>query len=116
MGITCTPLIDIGTIVQPLLMKSVIAGGELNIEPLIDVMVQEKIQESLLASVELPSEFADLADVICLSLEMNKVRTVLAVLRGEAPPAGAGIEKTLELIVNLQMLSAISKAFETTTA
>lgn len=110
MGLTCTPIIDINSLIQPLLLKNIFTGGEFNLDPLIDAMVQDKIEESLLANVNLPSEFADLGDVICLSLEMNKVKTVLAALKGEQVSPEEGLDKVIQLIVNLQMLSALSSS------
>jgi len=112
-GLTCTPIIDVSSLIQPLMLRSVFKGEEFSLDAIIDVILQDKISESLLGSVELPSEFADLGDVICLQIEMTKVKNLLAAMRGEAVEAGAGLDKIIELIVNLQMLSSISSAFGT---
>jgi hypothetical protein len=110
-AIQCQPIIDIGQLLQPLLLRSVFKGEELQLDAVIDVYVQDAITKSLLQNIDLPQEFADLGDVICLSLEMNKVKYLLAVLRGQQPPEGSGVDKVLEMVVSLQMLSALSQAF-----
>ena len=110
-GITCTPIIETSTLIQPLLMRAVLRGEEFDITPIIDILVQDKIVSSLLGQLTLPEEFKDLGDVICLMLEMNKVRSIMAVLRGEQPPEGVGVERVLELVINLQLLSQLSQAF-----
>ena len=111
MAIECKPIIDITSIIQPLMLRSVFTGEEFKFDTLIDVLIQDKIEKALLQSVELPEEFAELKDVICLSLDMNKIKTIMKVLRGEEVQPGEGLEKTIELIVNLQMLSALTSAF-----
>ncbi len=108
--VQCTPIIDISAIIQPLMLRAVFKEGEMNLDVLIDVIVQDKIEQSLLANVTLPAEFKDLENVICLMLDMNKVKSVMAALRGEQPPEGTGIDKVLELIVNLQMLGALTQS------
>lgn len=112
-GIVCTPLIDVNTLLQPLLMKSVFQEeGEIPLDQVFNIIINDKITQSLLGGVTLPAEFADLGNVICLQLETQKVRAVSAMLRGETPPE-FDISKTFELVINLQMISSLSQAFTT---
>ncbi len=115
MGITCEPLIDIGSILQPLMMAAVLKGENIPIDAIVDVYIQDAIQNALLQNVTLPQEFAELGNVICLELEMNKIRTLLAVLRGEQPPENT-IDKVIDMVLNLQLLSAIGSALSPSTS
>ena len=108
--ITCTDTINLTQLLEPLMLKSVFKEGEFDIGPIIDIIVQEKIEQNLLSSIEIPDEFADLGSIVCLMVTVNKLKAVTAVLRGETPPEGTGMDKVLELIVNLQMLSSIGSA------
>jgi len=111
MGITCTPTVDVSQIIQPLMLSSVFKEGtEFDISNIIDVYLQDQIVKHLLETIELPEEFADLGQVICLQLDMNKIKTLMAVLKGEAPPEGVGIDKILELVMNIQLLSSLGSA------
>ena len=40
MSLNCTSTIDVTSIIQPLLLKSVFKEGEMNIDALIDVLIQ----------------------------------------------------------------------------
>ena len=106
--------IDVTALMKPLLLKAVFSQegeGGLNLDAFINVMIQEKMESALLQSIELPQEFADLQDVICLMLQMDKLKTLTAALKGEEVPAGAGLDKVIGLVVQLQMLKALEGAF-----
>jgi len=102
--------IDINQLIQPLMLKSVLKGEEVPIDTIVDLMISEKIEEQLLASVTIPSEFAD---IVNLMLEMDKLKRLMAILRGETPPEPA-IDKVIELIINLQLVESLGTI--TTTA
>jgi len=103
--------LDIGALMKPLMLKAAFTGqGELNLDPLIELMVQEKIEQSLLASIDIPEEFADLVDVICLKLQMNKLKGLTAALKGEQVEVG-GLDDVINIVVQLQMLKALEGAF-----
>lgn len=110
-GIVCTPLIDVGTLIQPILLRSVFReGAEVPIDQIVDITLQDKITASLLQGVSLPPEFQQLGDVICLQLEMNKIRAVTAMLRGEEVPE-FDIGRVFEMVLNLQIINSIATAF-----
>ena len=112
MAITCdTSGFDLSGLMKPLMMKAVLTEGEMNIDVFINVMVQEKMEQSLLSSITLPEDFSDLQDVICMMLQMDKLKGITAAMKGEAPPEGAGLDKIINLVVQLQMLSALEGAF-----
>ena len=96
--------IDIMSLIQPLLIKAVFKGEEIPVDALIDILVSEKIEETLLASITIPSEWIDIVNMM---LEMDKVKRFLAVLRGETPPEPV-IDKIIELIVNLKLVESLS--------
>lgn len=111
MGLVCQDIIDIDALIKPLMLKAVMTGeGEIPIDALINLQVEKKITDQLLQSIELPEDFQDLGDVICLMISMNRVKAVMAYMKGETPET-TGIDKVLELVINLQMLSALSSAF-----
>jgi len=114
MGITCEPILNVQEIMQPLMMSAVLKGEEVPLDAFIDVYLQDAIVNSLLQNIELPPDFQDLGSVICLQLEMNKVKTLMDILKGKQPEE-TGIDKVIELVVNLQILSAIANAFGGTT-
>ncbi len=104
--------IDISQLMQPLIIKSIFSGEEIPIDALVDAMLTQKIYESIKGSLTLPPEFKDLESVLDLMIQMDSIKRVLAVLRGETPPPPA-IDKVIELVVNLQMINALSQAFGT---
>ena len=102
--------IDLGQILPVLVMKSMFKEGEeTNFDVLIEAMVNDKIVNSLLANIELPDEFKEMGDVICLMIQMDNLKTVLAALRGERVESKA-LDKALEMVINLQLLSVLSNA------
>lgn len=104
------PVIDVKSLIQPLLIKAVLRGEEIPIDVIIDAEITQKIYDSLMKSIQLPPEYADLKNVIDLMMQMDSVKRVLAVVRGQAPPEPA-IDKVIELVVNLQLLSTLAGAF-----
>lgn len=113
MGINCSETgLDITALMKPLMLKAVFSSeGTVNLDAFINIMIQEKMEQALLGSIQLPQEFADLGDVICLMLQMDKFKALSAAMKGEAPPEGAGLDKVIGLIVQLQMLQALEGAF-----
>ena len=106
--------IDVQSLLPVMMMKGILAGEEFNLDPVIDVMINKQIAESLLANVTLPSDFAELGDVICLQVQMGQLKAVQAALRGET--AEFNMDKIIDMVVNLQLLSAIESAFGGATA
>lgn len=106
--VECTPVIDVRQILGPILVANVIKGGEIDITPLIDAMVGEQITQALLSSITLPSEVADMGDIICLMINLEQIKGLQALLRGETYEFG--IDKVVELIVTLNMMSALTSA------
>ena len=107
--VECTPLIDIGQLLGPVMMSSTLKGGELDITPLVDVMIGQKVTESLLSSVTLPSDFADLGDVICLQIQLQQVKALEAIMKGETYEFD--LSKVIDMIVTFNLMSAITNAF-----
>jgi len=96
--------IDITSLIQPLMLRAVITGQEVNMDAIMDLLISEKIQESILTAIEVPSEWADLVN---LMLETDKVRRFMAILRGETPPEPA-IDRVIELVVNLKLIESLT--------
>ena len=105
----CTPIIDIKELLGPVMMLNAFKGEEFDITPLLDVMIGQKITENLLSSITLPSDFADLGDVICLQIQMQHVKALEAILKGERYEFD--ISKVIETLVTFNMLSALTSAF-----
>ena len=101
--------IDITQLMQPLLIRSVLKGEEIPIDAIVDIQLTQTIYQKLMESVTLPSEYADLQSVIDLMVQMDGVKRFMAILRGESPPEPA-IDKVIELVVNLQLISSLSQS------
>lgn len=106
--VTCSPIIDITQLLGPVMLSKTLKGEEFDISPLIDVIVGQKITESLLASVSLPSEFADLGDIFCLQIQLEQVKAVTSMLKGETYEFD--ISKVIDTLVSLNMISAITSS------
>jgi hypothetical protein len=110
-GITCPEFIKIEELLGPLLLSSMFKEeGKISIDVIMDAYIQDAITKKLISSINLPQDFKDLGNVICMTLELGKVKTLQAALRGEQPQEAAGIEKALDMIVNLQVLAAVLQA------
>ena len=107
MAITCTPVIDIKQILGPIMMAQVVKGEEPDISGVLDIMVSQELVQNLLSNIELPSDFADLADVICLQLQMEQVKGVTQALKGGQYEFD--VSKVIDLIVNLQLMSSLTQ-------
>lgn len=105
--------IDINALIQPLLIRAVLKGGEIPIDVIVDIQMTQTIYQSLMSGLTLPSEFADLQSVIDLMIQMDSIKRLLAVMRGETPPEPA-IDKIIELVVNLQLISSLSQSLGAT--
>ena len=109
MDMSTTLGIDINALIQPLMIRAVLKGEEIPIDVIVDIQMTQTIYQSLMAGITLPSEFADLQSVIDLMIQMDSVKRLMAVLRGETPPEPA-IDKIIELVVNLQLVSSLSQS------
>jgi len=101
--------IDINALIQPLMIRAILRGEDIPIDAIVDIQLSQIIYESLMSSLSLPSEFADLQSVIDLMIQMDGLKRFMAVLRGETPPEPA-IDKVIELVVNLQLISSLSQS------
>ena len=107
--VDCTPIIDVSQLLGPIMMARTLKGEEFDITPLIDVIVGQKVTESLLSSITLPSDFADLGDVICLQIQLQQVKALEAIMKGETYEFD--LSKVIDMIVTFNMMSAITSAF-----
>jgi len=101
--------LDVKQLLTPLLISSVLKGEEINIDAIIDLYVNEIIVTNMLKTIKLPEEFAELQDVIKLMLEVQRMKAVSAILRGETPEVDIG--KVFDILVSLHLVSAIAGAF-----
>jgi len=107
--------IDINALLQPLMIRAILKGEEVPIDVFVDIQMTQTIYNSLMSSITLPSEFADLQSVIDLMVQMDGVKRLLALMRGETPPEPA-IDRVIELVVNLQLISSLTSALGGATA
>jgi len=107
--VTCTTTINVKDLIGPMLLASVVKGEEVDVTPIIDMYVQQSLVNNLLGSITLPSDFADLGEIICITMQMELFKGLTAALRGEEYTFD--LSKPIELIVSLNMISALSSAF-----
>ena len=104
----CTPVIDVRQLLGPIMVSKVMKEGEFDLTPLLDAIVGEQITQALLANITLPSDFADMGEIVCLMMNMEQVKGLQSLLRGE--PYEFKIDKVIDLLVTLNMISALSQA------
>jgi len=91
-------------------IPKILRGEEIDISPYINAMIASKIVDALKASITIPTEFESIIDVMIFA---EKMRAFSAALRGETYELA--IDKIVELMVSLYMISALSEAFATAT-
>jgi len=83
----------------------ILRGEEVDLTPYINVLISSNIVDAIKASIALPTEYQSIVDIMLFA---EKMRALTAALRGETyEPA---IDRIVELMVSLYMVSAISTA------
>lgn len=101
--------IDIKQLLTPMMLASVVKGEEFDISKVVDIYVNDMIVNTLLQNIQLPEEFKDLKDVIQLMLDVQRLKSISAVLKGETPTID--ISKVLDLVINLNLIASLAGAF-----
>ena len=107
---TTTPALDVGELVGPLLMMAVFKGQD--ITPVIDALLNSKITETLITKLaaSVPEEYQDIVDVIKLAAQMDTINGLLAAIRGGSYQPKFGVDRAVEVILMLNLVSKLSQA------
>jgi len=100
-----TPEFSAKELLGPLLLVGALKGEEFDISVILDIYVSDIITQKILQQVALPEDFKEFEGVIKTMLEMEKLKALSAVLRGERPEIDVG--KTLEFVITLSVMSSL---------
>ncbi|NPA96979.1 MAG: hypothetical protein GXO32_05205 [Crenarchaeota archaeon] len=89
-------------------LPKILEGQEVNLEPIINAIVMQKLLTTIVATLPIPTEFKPIID---LMITMEQVKALTAALRGETYTPN--IDKIISLVVTLSMMEQLTKAFAT---
>ena len=87
-------------------IPKILRGEEINFSPIISYYVNKTIIESLLTNLTVPEDFRGVVDILIFAEQM---KAFSALLRGEEYTPS--LDQVINLIVSLQMVSALEGAF-----
>lgn len=105
-----TPTINVDQLIGPVMMLAVFKGQD--ISPILDALINSKITDALIAQLaaSVPEEYKDIVNVVKMAAQLDTLRGIIAAMRGEAYEPRFGLDKAVELIVTINMISALSQA------